>query len=167
MGIQNEDMSNYGWINDPEVGDVIMTKPIRVSKNKIYSTNPTNWGGFVIIEKNNLEVIFSDDVIKYIKKGESFRLNKEEYDEWPARIKKKQLESGHIFSELLSEEEIKNRGENKDENRTVFDSPNRQEPIVWEGTQQTINPEAVKQREEVFGKQDLRGDKNDLLGGHM
>jgi len=43
----------------------------------------------------------------------------------------------------------------------------RDEPVEWRGTKQDVSEEKVKNRTEVFKEDDIRGDKNDLLGGNL
>jgi len=50
---------------------------------------------------------------------------------------------------------------------SLFEDHTREQKIEWDGSQQTINPEEIKKRTDIFTKEDIRGSKNDLLDGHL
>lgn len=51
--------------------------------------------------------------------------------------------------------------------KSLFEDHTREERIEWDGSKQTIHPEKLKKRTNVFNEDDPRGSKNDLLGGHL
>jgi hypothetical protein len=143
----------------PNVGDIIMVKPIRVSKSgRVLGTNPTNYGNHVFIENNeNLEEILPDEILRAIKKGRSpFHIRCFD-DSIPAEVVS--LQDGSVIATVILEESH----EKDEEASSTFESPERDEPIEWKGTPQEINPDKTKDRERVFNEEDRRGSKNDLL----
>lgn len=147
----------------PRSGDIVETKPVKfTSKSKILGTNPTNGGEFVRIEKKNLDVVFPEEIIEAITQDNGpFVID--EVGSWPAEITEGDDKRGLLLVKLLPESEIAET----DESGFEIDSPKREEPILWEGTPQSINPEDVKDRRSTFTEDDPRGSKNDLLGGHL
>jgi len=48
-----------------------------------------------------------------------------------------------------------------------FFQSERDEPIEWTGSPQKTSSDRVRKRAEVFKEDDVRGSRNDLLGGHL
>ncbi|WP_336134251.1 hypothetical protein [Natronomonas amylolytica] len=58
------------------------------------------------------------------------------------------------------------RGRDDIQNKSYF-TTDRKSGIEWQGTAQDTTTDTTEKRSEVFTEDDSRGDKNDLLGGHL
>jgi hypothetical protein len=47
--------------------------------------------------------------------------------------------------------------------KSLFEDHKREESIEWSGTKQTIDPEKIKNRQNIFRESDVRGSKNELI----
>lgn len=151
------------WKAKPEAGDIIKTEPTRVtSGDELLGDNPTSWGhNHVKIQKTNLDTVLPQDVIKSIKKHNGpFRIGNES-NEWPAEIVR--VGSGRYTVKLLDADEV----QQDDEKEDIISSPNRKEPIEWQGTPQEVDSQQADKRSNTFHQDDPRGSKNDLLDGHL
>ncbi|MBX0325576.1 hypothetical protein EGH21_21360 [Halomicroarcula sp. F13] len=83
----------------------------------------------------------------------------QEISEIPIRVIIKENYGGHL------EGWIRTWTTNPKELRenSLFQDHVREEGIEWDGTQQAISPEKIKQRSSVFSEDDVRGSKNDLI----
>lgn len=96
-------------------------------------------------------------------------------------VKVKEIDAGTVYTEAPAREQwpsqcpldmpgydapdLGNRVDLEEELEDLFQS-NREEPIEWTGTEQNIS-EYDNISTEVFDEGDIRGDKNDLLDGHL
>jgi hypothetical protein len=149
----------WGRKSAPPIGDIIEVAPRNVSgRGNITGTNPTDWGkDFVIIAKKNLNLVLTERSCDLIEDGHGpFRL--ENTDEpHPAEVIE---EDGEILRvKYIPENEVPEDNEPSYE----LPTPEHEEPIEWEGTQQEIDESETSDRREVFKEEDRRGSKNDLL----
>lgn len=149
------------WNIEPQVGDTVQTKPLRISKRGvIHGSNPTGWGEVRIREKN-LDVSISEEERRAVHNYRApFKFNSP-VETHPAKIVEKN--SGQIHVKFLSED----RQVTEDNKKADEPKSKRKKRIHWDGTPQEIDSEAVKRRRGTLGENDVRGSKNDLLGGHL
>ncbi|WP_435349014.1 hypothetical protein [Haloarchaeobius sp. HRN-SO-5] len=146
----------------PQEGDILETKPIRVTKKGVVlGSNPTNWGpSFVRIEDQNLDLLLPKEVVLDIHQEQYPFIIHDVDDSCPAKIVKKS--AGGLVVELSSD-----HGSIKNQSEFQFESPGREEPILWDGTDQNRDSDKVQRRHDVFKESDSRGSKNDLLNGNL
>lgn len=148
---------------EPQVGDTIETKPLKVSKKgKILGSNPTNWGAKVRIKWKNIDVVLSDEEKDAIADDKYPFSIKSVDSAHPAEIIKKNTRDGLLYVEFLPESAF---DDDKDESYEI--KSNRESQLHWDGTPQNLDSRTAKKRKGILEDDEVRGSKNDLLGGHL
>lgn len=148
------------WHTEPEVGDRVWMKPERVGgRSTVKAKNPFKWGDDLLhLANERLEAVLDEKDVKAIRKGRGpFNIESP-----PVYGEITEIGRGILLAEVLPQDEWP-EGEQGVQNSIEWNE--RTEAIEWTGTKQTRTDNS-KNRSSVFNKEDLRGSKNDLLGGH-
>lgn len=147
------------WAPQPKEGDILEVEPIYVTGDGgIQGESPIK--GQVVIRKENLHLALPNEIIESINEGrDKFRIR--DVSPHPAEIVA--IYNGNYIVEYRSKSEV----DAQEKATASIEGPDRDKPILWDGSSQNIDEDRTKNRTATFTEDDPRGSKNDLLGGHQ
>lgn len=157
-----------------KVGDEFWTMLDRISRSgKVLAPGPYTTK-HIYLSRENVDEMLSIDLPPTPVKADTV-IGKAEIKE-AAYIQVTRIEGGNVYAKVLPREQWPDACPR---NCPAFDDPEfntegettagdffqseRDEPIEWRGTEQTISGDDVETRSDVFSESDVRGEYNDLL----